>query len=88
MDSDNLILPPFKAKFLDGEKKETRRTLNISFNFEEVQLIKKAQQILNCKLEGTAVKICFETGLNVLLNSLGEKNLIYITNKKRTRLDS
>jgi predicted adenine nucleotide alpha hydrolase (AANH) superfamily ATPase len=79
---------PFVNYTLDEDKVDAaRKTLNISFNKEEYSKIQKAQQILNIKLEGTAVKMCFEIGLNVLLSSLGEQNLIYLTSKKRTRLD-
>jgi predicted adenine nucleotide alpha hydrolase (AANH) superfamily ATPase len=79
---------PFVNYTLDEDKIDaTRKTLNISFNKEEYAKIQKAQQILNIKLEGTAVKMCFEIGLNVLVSSLGEQNLIYLTSKKRTRLD-
>lgn len=88
VEENNIIKKPFVNYTLDEEKKEqNRRTLNISFNMEEYAKIKKAQEILNLKLEGTAVKMCFEIGLNVLLHSLGEQNLIYLCSKKRTRLD-
>lgn len=79
---------PFVNYTLDQDKKDKKReTLNVSFNLEEWTKVKQAQDFLNVAQEGTAVKIVFEIGLNVLLTTLGEQNLRYLTNKTRKKLN-
>lgn len=82
--------PAFYRTHLDEEqeqrqKKEKRRTITVSINAKEEEQLLDMKRLLNIGMEGKALKICAKVGLNVLLNTFGEKNLRYLFKKERVK---
>jgi len=74
---------PFYRKHLEVDDKS--RIITLRLNADDEVMIRRARDLLDVEAEGKALKILARIGLNVLLNTFGDKTLKYLSSTKRER---
>ncbi len=61
---------PFEKKYINTEKRITRKVHTISLNDDEIRMVEELKDVFDTHMEGTALKWGAEVGLIVLHNNL------------------
>lgn len=78
---------PFRQKYLEGEAPREQRVVAVKFNDEEFKMLEEVKMLLNCPFDSTALKLALRQLRKVLLNTLDDEVLRYLTSARRRRLN-